>query len=85
MGRREYLKAIHDRYRRSTDEQKGTILDEFCKVCGYHRKHAIRLLSGPRPEAHPRRAAPGARAMVGRSSRRWPSSGKRPATPGRCA
>jgi hypothetical protein len=53
MGRREYLRAIHDRYRRSSVAKKGTILDEFCKVCGYHRKYAIRLLSGPRPEARP--------------------------------
>ena len=53
MGRREYLRAIHDRYRRSTAAKKGTILDEFCKICGYHRKYAIRLLRGPRPEAHP--------------------------------
>jgi len=52
MGRREYLRAIYDRYQRSSLEQKGTILDEFCKVCGYHRKYAIRLLSGRRPEAH---------------------------------
>jgi hypothetical protein len=53
MGRREYLRAIHDRYRRSSAAKKGTILDEFCKVCRYHRKYAIRLLSGPRPEARP--------------------------------
>ncbi len=54
MGRREYLRAILDRYHRSGAEQKGTILDEFCKVCGYHRKYAIRLLNGPRPEVRPR-------------------------------
>ncbi len=54
MGRREYLRAIHDRYRRSCAVKKSTILDEFCKVCDYHRKYAIRLLSGPRPEAQPR-------------------------------
>jgi hypothetical protein len=53
MGRREYLRAIYDRYHRSSAEKKGTILDEFCKVCGYNRKYAIRRLSGPRPEAHP--------------------------------
>jgi len=53
MGRREYLRAIYDRYHRSSPEKKGTILDEFCKVCGYNRKYAIRRLSGPRPEAHP--------------------------------
>jgi hypothetical protein len=54
MGRREYLRAIYERYRRSSDEKKGKILDEFCKVCDYHRKYAIRLLRGPRPEAQPR-------------------------------
>ena len=54
MGRREYLRAIYERYRRSSAEKKGTILDEFCRICDYHRKYAIRLLGGPRPEAHPR-------------------------------
>jgi len=28
-------------------------LDEFCVNCGYHRKHAIRLLNGPPPEVRP--------------------------------
>ena len=54
MGRREYLRAIYDRYHRGSAEKKGAILDEFCRVCDYHRKYAIRLLSRPRPEAHPR-------------------------------
>jgi hypothetical protein len=58
MGRHEYLRAIYDRYRRSSAEGKGKILDEFCRVCDYHRKHAIRLLSGPSPKARlrPRRS-----------------------------
>jgi len=54
MGRREYLRAIYDRYHRGSPEQKGAILDEFCRVCDYHRKYAIRLLNGPRPAAAPR-------------------------------
>src|SRR5437899_1951415 len=41
MGRHEYLRAIYDRYRRSSTEMKGKILDEFCRVCDCHRKHAI--------------------------------------------
>ncbi|MDI6773738.1 MAG: integrase [bacterium] len=53
MGRHEYLRAIYDRYRRSSAAAKGKILDEFCRVCDYHRKHAIRLLHGPRPAARP--------------------------------
>jgi hypothetical protein len=58
MGRHEYLRAIYDRYRRSSAEGKGKILDEFCRVCDYHRKHAIRLLHGPRPAARPRPRRP---------------------------
>lgn len=54
MGRREYVKAIYSRYQRSSSEQKGRILDEFCRICHYHRKYAIRLLNGPPPQARPR-------------------------------
>lgn len=42
----EYAKAARGRYLRANKKAKGTILDEFCKTTGYHRKAAIRLLSG---------------------------------------
>jgi hypothetical protein len=48
MGKHErqtYLKAIRSRYHRAGKKVKVTILDEFCAVCGYHRKYAIRLLN----------------------------------------
>ena len=48
MGKNErqaYLKAIRLRYRRARKKVKVTILDEFCSVCGYNRKYAIRLLN----------------------------------------
>ena len=48
MGKHErqtYLKAIRSRYWRAGKMAKVTILDEFCAVCGYHRKYAIRLLN----------------------------------------
>ena len=48
-SRWEYLKAIHQRYRKATKELRGMILDEFCSNCGYARKYAIRLLNGPPP------------------------------------
>jgi hypothetical protein len=48
-SRREYLRAIHPRYRQAARGTKGRILDEFCKVTGYHRKYAMRLLNGPPP------------------------------------
>jgi transposase InsO family protein len=46
----EYLKAIYPRYRKASKELRALILDEFCQVCGYNRKYAIRLLNGPAPQ-----------------------------------
>ena len=46
----EYLKAIYARYRKASKELRALILNEFCQVCGYHRKYAIRLLNGPAPQ-----------------------------------
>jgi hypothetical protein len=41
----------------ATDKQR--ILDEFCAVTGYHRKAAIRVLTGPAPgAARPARLRP---------------------------
>jgi hypothetical protein len=50
MGKKErriYLQAIVRRYRRATRAGKGVILDEFCSVCGYNRKYAVRILNHP--------------------------------------
>lgn len=49
-GRREYLRAIYERYRKAGRKAKKVILSEFCTNTGYHRKYAIRLLNGPCPE-----------------------------------
>ena len=40
-----YTTAIRERYFRSKKSEKSAILDEFCEVTGFHRKHAIRILS----------------------------------------
>ncbi len=48
-AKREYVHVIHQRYRAARRPEKRRILDEFCQVAGYHRKHAIRLLNGPAP------------------------------------
>jgi hypothetical protein len=58
-AKREYVQAIYQRYRQAGRSEKRRILDEFCEVAGYHRKHAIRLLNGPAPGAArpPRRRA----------------------------
>ncbi len=79
MGRHEYLRAIYGRYRRSAARKKGLILDEFCRVCGYHRKYAIRLLNGPRPGVLPRlRRARGpsySRAAIAALAAIWEAAG----------
>jgi hypothetical protein len=46
----DYLKAIYLRYKKVSKSLRGRILDEFCQVCNYNRKYAIRLLNGPAPQ-----------------------------------
>jgi hypothetical protein len=43
-ARKEYLAAIRGRYRKAGRKEKGAILLEFCPVCDYNRKYAIRIL-----------------------------------------
>ena len=43
-SKREYLAAIVKRYRTASRSIKTIILNEFCSTCGYHRKHALRLI-----------------------------------------
>jgi hypothetical protein len=53
MGKKskfEYFKQIYNRYHKSTLRVKQIILNEFCKICRYNRKYAIRKLNGPHPE-----------------------------------
>ena len=44
-AKKEYFKEITLRYRISSKKEKKIILDEFCKICNYNRKYAIRLLN----------------------------------------
>jgi len=46
----DYLKAIYLRYKKVSKAFRARILDEFCQVCNYNRKYAIRLLNGPAPQ-----------------------------------
>jgi transposase InsO family protein len=46
----DYLKAIYLRYKKVSKPLRARILDEFCQVCDYNRKYAIRWLNGPAPQ-----------------------------------
>jgi hypothetical protein len=45
-SRWEYFRAIFFRYREASGRDKSRILEEFCRVCEYNRKYAIRKLNG---------------------------------------
>lgn len=68
QSRREYLEKIRGRYQRAGRPHKSRILEEFCLNCGYHRKHAVRLLNqAPQPRKKPgrkRRYGPQAQALL---------------------
>jgi len=60
---RDYADTIHPHYLAASRSEKSRILAEFCRVTGYHRKSAIRLLHHAPP---PRRRSP--RAGASRTS-----------------
>jgi hypothetical protein len=45
LARREVSSVVAERYQAAGRAEKGRILDELCPVAGWHRKHAIRVLS----------------------------------------
>jgi hypothetical protein len=55
QSKREYLGQIRSRYHRAGRIHKGKILDEYCQVCGYDRKYAIKCLAAD--PTRPRRKA----------------------------
>ena len=55
--RRELTTAVGQRYQAADRIAKKLILDEFTKITGYHRKHAIRVLTA-RPMPPRERPAP---------------------------
>lgn len=61
FSKHEYLLALLPRYRKAARAEKKLLLDHFCEICGYHRKHAIRLL-----RAHGRQKSSHARQRRGR-------------------
>jgi hypothetical protein len=49
-------RALAPRYVHASRREKAHLLDEFCAITGYTRKHALVLLSDPPPEDPPRHA-----------------------------
>ena len=45
LSKKEYLAKMRWRYAQRGREGKSRLLDEFCEVCRYDRKHAIKLLN----------------------------------------
>ena len=43
---RDYILRQQQRYHKANRTEKGRILDEVVAITGYHRKSAVRLLSG---------------------------------------
>ena len=43
--KQSYYEKIHNRYLSSDKLLKSQILNEYCEVCGYNRKYAIRKLN----------------------------------------
>jgi hypothetical protein len=79
QSKREYLESIYVRYRQSSRAEKQMILNEFVRVCGYHRKYAIGLLNRPcpraRPRRRPRRALTYSEAIIAVLAQLWAASG----------
>jgi hypothetical protein len=46
----EYFKTLYSRYHKATKILKQIMLNEFCQMCRYNRKYAIRKLNGLNPE-----------------------------------
>lgn len=67
-ARMEYLESIYLRYKRARRKVKSTILNEFCLNCGYHRKHAIRLLNKFRRFTKPKPKKRGKPSVYNKSS-----------------
>jgi hypothetical protein len=64
-ARREYAEALRPRYQQADKQERGKMLDEYCRTTGCHRKAAIRLRRGARA-GQPCRYARRGRAARGR-------------------
>jgi hypothetical protein len=54
-SRHDLARALAPRYARGSRREKSQLLDEFCAITGYTRKHALVMLSRPPVEDRARR------------------------------
>ena len=54
-SRHDLARALAPRYAHASRREKGELLDDFCEITGYTRKHALVLLSNLPAEDGPRR------------------------------
>lgn len=57
-SKQESFPMMYARYRHASAAEKEKLLDELCRVCGSHRKHAIRKLNQPVREPRLRTRSP---------------------------
>ena len=57
-SKKEYAREIRNRYKKSNKQEKRLILDEFCKICNYNRKYAIRILNSNFTPSHKNNLSP---------------------------
>ena len=66
---RVVLLKMRERHRRRGREGRSRLLDELCELCGYGRKHAVKLLSGKLPVAGEKGRRGGPRRRYGEPER----------------
>src|ERR1035438_10322786 len=64
-SKREVLLKMRERYARWGREGRSRLLDEVCELCGYGRKHAVKLLNGKLPVVGGKRRRGGPRPHYG--------------------
>ena len=68
-SKKEVLAVMRQRYAGRGREGRGRLLDEFCELCGYGRKYAIKLLRGQRCREAKARLRSGAKPKYGAAER----------------
>ena len=66
----EILKIMRPKYARRGREARSRRLDEFCQLCGFERKYAIKLLGGKRRAQGAIHARSGSKAKYGEAERK---------------